>query len=120
MDKKIEADIRVYKNPNCCYCPQKADGAMLTVGYRVAHADCVIRKLNELLDPDYDGKGEPAQVVGYLAGYVKLADDQNLPEIPLFLYDKEEDRELLKRGAINYSKMLSKWRKVIMRVENGS
>ena len=36
-----------------------------------------------------------------------------LPPIPDFRYDKEEDRELLRRGAINYSKLLSGWRKVV-------
>ena len=46
------------------------------------------------------------------AGYVQLAEDQNLPAIPEFQYDKQEDRELLKRGAINYSKMLSDFRRV--------
>ena len=45
-------------------------------------------------------------------GYVKLATDQTLPEIPEFAYDKLEERRLLKRGAINYSKLLAGWRKV--------
>ena len=42
-----------------------------------------------------------------------VADDQSLPEIPEFQYDEEDKRKWLKRGAINYSKMLSNWRKVI-------
>ncbi len=58
----------------CCYCGKKPDGAMLMMGNQLAHADCAIRKLNELLDPDYDGTSEPEKVVGYLAGYVRLDD----------------------------------------------
>ena len=46
------------------------------------------------------------------AGYMKLAEDQSLSRIPSFSYDKEEDRKLLQRGAINYSKLLAGWRKV--------
>ena len=45
-------------------------------------------------------------------GYVLKGPDQSLPEIPSFAYDKEEDRPLLHRGAINYSKMLAGWVKV--------
>lgn len=59
---------------NCWYCGHKADGPMLAMGNQMAHAKCVIRKLNELLDPDYEGKGEPDEVIGFKAGYVKLAD----------------------------------------------
>jgi hypothetical protein len=44
-----------------------------------------------------------------------LSSDQTLPEIPEFQYDKAEDRPLLKRGAINYSKMLTGWRKVVLK-----
>ena len=57
---------------------------------------------------------EFGRTVHYAAkvGWVKLSEDQNLPEIPDFQYDKIRDRELLRRGAINYSKMLSRWRKV--------
>ncbi len=40
------------------------------------------------------------------------AADQELPEIPEFQYDKLEDGALLRRGAINYSKLLSGWKKV--------
>ena len=52
-------------------------------------------------------------------GYVQLAEDQSLPEIPSFAYDKVEDRELLQRGAINYSKMFTGWRKVKLEVKDG-
>lgn len=151
----------------CCYCKGEPDGAMLVMSSQMAHVYCVIRKLNELLDPDYEGKGEPDKIIGFLAGwidpvtvvmpeefgtpkakellhewaiangyfledakllsrlidrgwispeeaknYVKLADDQSLPEIPSFDYDTEGDRKLLQRGTINYSKMFSRWRKV--------
>ena len=47
---------------------------MLTMGYQMAHATCAIRKLNELLDPDYDGKVEPKKIIGLLAGYLKSVD----------------------------------------------
>jgi len=47
-------------------------------------------------------------------GYTLLSDDQSLPDIPEFAYDKSEDRKLLKRGAINYSKLLADWRRVIL------
>lgn len=50
----------------CCYCGNKADGAMLGMGASIAHADCAIHKLNELLDYDYDGKGKPIKIVGYI------------------------------------------------------
>ena len=53
-------------------------------------------------------------------GYVKLAEDQTLPEIPSFAYDNEENRELLQRGAINYSKMFTGWRKVEQEVKDES
>ncbi len=57
---------------NCWLCGLREDGAMFTMANRSAHATCVIRKLNELFDPDYDGEGEPDKVIGFLAGYVKL------------------------------------------------
>lgn len=38
--------------------------------------------------------------------------DAELPEIPDFQYDAEDVRLWLKRGAINYSKMLGSWQKV--------
>ena len=47
----------------CIYCHKAPDGAMLTMGKNLAHADCVIRKLNELLDPDYEGVGNPQQII---------------------------------------------------------
>ena len=47
-----------------CYCCGKpADGAMLGMGQYIAHAFCVIRKLNELLDSSFDGTGEPVRIV---------------------------------------------------------
>jgi len=45
-------------------------------------------------------------------GWRQLEEDQALPEIPSFAYDSEEDRKLLRRGAINYSKLLSEWRRI--------
>ena len=54
------------------------------------------------------------------AGCAQLAEDQELPEIPAFQYDSEEDQKLLRRGAINYSKLLGNWRKVKVEVKDGS
>ncbi len=58
----------------CFYCGKKPDGAMLKMGTNIAHADCVIRKLNELLDPDWEigDTREPDKIIGSLAGYVKV------------------------------------------------
>src|SRR3990172_152762 len=36
-------------------------------------------------------------------------ENQTLPEIPSFAYDKEDERPLLIRGAINYSKLFTDW-----------
>ena len=46
------------------------------------------------------------------ADFVQLDKNQNLPEIPSFSYDKLEDIPLLQRGAINYSKLLTGFRKM--------
>ena len=43
---------------------------------------------------------------------MELDPDQSLPEIPEYPYDKPEDRLLLQRGAIIYSKMLASYRRV--------
>ncbi len=95
---KAQADIKAREEgemseikevQRCCYCDKPADAAMLSMGKLMAHDTCVIRKLNELLDPDYDGTGEPLEIVikKYPAGkWVKLADDQSLPEYPLDEY----------------------------------
>ena len=58
----------------CPYCGKNADAAMLVMGNSMAHADCVILKLNELLDPEYDGTGKPRKILVVLDG------DQSLPE----------------------------------------
>ena len=59
----------------CAYCSREADGPMLVQGNNMAHAECVIRCLNELLDPDWESGKELLKI------YVKLAEDQaNLPE----------------------------------------
>lgn len=102
-DESLSQILALIKEANsiCHYCGEKPDGAMLTMGEWMAHATCVIRKLNELLDPEWDGKGEPDKIVGFLAGYVKpsaikvcagcpdrfegcvkLADDQSIPSNP--------------------------------------
>jgi len=38
----------------CAYCNKPADGPMLSMGEMNAHADCVVRALRELLDPDWE------------------------------------------------------------------
>ena len=72
----------------CCYCPKKADGAMLVMGDNMAHADCVIRKLNELLDPDWfmDSDFEPLDVVGFLvkAQELPLLSDEEMEQHRFF------------------------------------
>ena len=50
-------------SPICAYCHSRAGGPMLVMDPSMAHIHCVISKLNELLGPDYDGKGEPASLV---------------------------------------------------------
>ena len=50
--------------PLCFYCKGGATGPMLNMGVEMAHVSCVIRKLNELLDLDYDGSGEPRAMLG--------------------------------------------------------
>ena len=50
----------------CPYCDKKPDGPMLQMGSSIAHAHCVIRVLNELLDPDWEKGKEPAVLVGWL------------------------------------------------------
>jgi len=54
------------KSKVCTYCTKPADGPMLIMGNNMAHTDCVLQHLNELLDYDYDGKGEPIKIVGYI------------------------------------------------------
>ena len=42
-----------------------------------------------------------------------MAEDQELPDIPEFTYDSTFKRTWLKRGAINYSKLLTNFVKVL-------
>jgi len=48
---------------NCAFCGKPPNGAMLRVGNNLVHATCNIRKLNEMLDPDYEGEGEPKEIL---------------------------------------------------------
>ncbi len=64
---------------NCPYCGEKPDGAMLTMGNSMAHSDCVIQKLNELLDPDFYGEGKPSSILVYKGEIEKLIN--NLPDM---------------------------------------
>jgi len=50
----------------CAYCPNKPDGAMLVMGNTMAHAPCVVQKLNELLDPDWDIGRQPSKIVDFV------------------------------------------------------
>ena len=54
----------------CAYCGKAPDGAMLTMGNLMAHVPCVILKLNELLNPNYEGFGPADEIVGFLSRYV--------------------------------------------------
>jgi len=38
----------------CYFCQNEAAGPMFTMAGEIAHVRCVIHKLNELLDPDYE------------------------------------------------------------------
>ncbi len=68
----------------CCYCDKKADGAMLVMGDTMAHSDCVIQKLNELLDYDYDGKGKPIKVVDYVSRHrLDRPDREKIAQTPI-------------------------------------
>jgi len=55
---------------SCLYCGKPPDGPMLVMGAYMAHVPCVIKALNELLDTDWDGAGNPCAIVtmaGWLA-----------------------------------------------------
>jgi hypothetical protein len=54
------------KTPVCCLCSKDADGPMFIMMGNMAHADCVIKKLNRLLDPDWQVGTLPREIVGYL------------------------------------------------------
>lgn len=56
----------------CPYCEETLDGPVLILkgdkdwkDVHYYHADCIIRMMNELLDPDFDGTGEPEQILRY-------------------------------------------------------
>jgi len=73
LDAYLEAQLsKVFKDgkDQCAYCGTKPDGAMLTMGPSMAHVPCVILKLNELLDPNYEGFGPADETVGFLSKYV--------------------------------------------------
>lgn len=55
----------------CGYCGNKADGAMLVMGNIMAHVPCVVQKLNELLDPDWDIGKEPSKIVDFVLKHQK-------------------------------------------------
>ncbi len=112
LAKEIIALIEEAGTETCSYCGKKQDGAMLTMGYSMAHAECAIRKLNELLDPDW-GTGdirEPIKVVGFLAGYVKLVDDPFEIDIPDEVFFSQEAKRC---GFTKRSFLEAGWRKVV-------
>ena len=63
--------------------------------------------ISQLDCPTCQGTGQGEKMIAI------LDENQESPGIPSFQYDKEEDGKLLRRGAINYSKMLTKWRKIL-------
>lgn len=99
------------KKTECCFCEGKPDGTMFRMGNRMAHATCVIRSLNELLDSDFDRVGDPQKVVGCLTGYVKLADDQSLPD-GIYTYTCQGDAFDQLFQAMTEVKNGKTWRKV--------
>lgn len=70
------AKVFKHKETTCYYCDEKADAAMLVMGNSIAHDTCVIQKLNELLDPDLEGRGEPSKIVGDPGDPVRLFLDE--------------------------------------------
>ena len=50
----------------CYKCHLPADGPMLHVTGYYLHVPCVLRMLNELLDPDWEPGREPEAIVGVL------------------------------------------------------
>lgn len=73
----------------CCYCKAPADGPMLSMGVEMAHVACVIRRLNELLNTDYGGKGELAHIIGSISlgkqeGRREVVDFINSRDVPDF------------------------------------
>ena len=63
-------EAKKQEKDQCAYCEREPDGAMLTMGPSMAHIPCVILKLNELLDPNYEGFGPADETVGFLSKYV--------------------------------------------------
>jgi len=70
--KGYEAALSPSEESICAFCPQPPNGPMFFQGGLLAHADCVIRELNKLLDPDFDGVSEPTRMVGYLSHVVSV------------------------------------------------
>ena len=70
LSKVLKAGYLRVKPSQCAYCGKAPDGAMLTMGNLMAHVPCVILKLNELLDPNYEGFGPADEIVGFLSKYV--------------------------------------------------
>lgn len=64
---QILSKLKELGSRECAYCHKKPNGAMLSAGYMLYHVDCIIKMLNELLDPDWEqGYGrDPEKVVGY-------------------------------------------------------
>jgi len=63
---------------------------------------------------------EQADAILALPDIEVRAENQSLPEMPPFAYDKDDERPLLIRGAINYSKLLTDWVKVIPNPQSAS
>ena len=102
----------------CVYCPKPADGPMLVMGKSMAHSDCVIRKLNELLDPDWEegDKREPDKIVAIIDPDAEIA-----PYIS-YLLGLEGGTELFKNYPDNFNRIMKAisdklkeagWRRVV-------
>ena len=50
----------------CYFCNGPANGAMFSMGVHTAHIACVILALNKLIDPDFEGIGNPVESIGWI------------------------------------------------------
>ena len=71
---KLEAELAKAKNLTrpavisniCPICNKEADGAMLILNAVMYHADCIVERLNQLIDPDWEIGKEPRKIIGWL------------------------------------------------------
>ncbi len=85
--------------PKCCYCKTPETDSMLVMEDSMAHVDCVITKLNEQLDPDYFGEGNPLKIIGYL--YEPKPDESRLltgDEIDKLIYPRGQSSKAVAKA----------------------